>query len=416
MKKKITVSLLAVVLAASAYAGHQELSVTHHIKFLSPAGDILYDYGVQTNMITDQGLQQIADMPMNVLGQYFHWGDGTTPNGRNSGAVTVSVTGTNAVASGTLFESADTNGFGREIVFSGGAVARITGYTSDTAVTLNKALTVTDETVDIYRVEQVSLENELAVTNEYSTPNSGCGNITTVLTTDGDIDWGYANWWRTGVCPSSLEGETISEIGISYDGAPTNLFARLVLDTPVVIPADEGYLVDKATISFKVKVNERNQPSPVTGITNSCSKHLEWQADSAYGYMSRITDTTGDAQAWNLAGAGPVDPYYTTVYLMFTHRSDTSNPISSTYEACVNGVKDDPTYTQAPFSKTRNWSITNADGFGTFRTMADAASTSGIGDNDRKYYRYRVVFDGDVPIPTGAEYNMTYTSSWGRAH
>lgn len=130
----------------------------------------------QPNMITDAGLDLLTEATAMAtagnqasLRRYLALDTASSEIKDKSGPITAAQSGNVITASAAFFVAADV---GRAIVFADGANARITGFTSDTEITVDKSQAVPAQTFERWHVERTSLSNAMFESND----DGGFGN------------------------------------------------------------------------------------------------------------------------------------------------------------------------------------------------------------------------------------------------
>ena len=189
----------------------------------------------QTNLLFDQGLNNLATMSWPALFNYFVLGTGTTPTRRDSGVITFTRAGSVVTASANFFEAADV---GRLLKFDSGEEMYVTGFTSGTEVSVNLSGSLAASEGTIYYVNRTSLGNESKRTNTL-TSDSG----------DHGFSWngttGVLSTWKTMIFAAETGTVTYREIGWSHAGSGANTIngAALLAGGGDTLVADQQYKV-----------------------------------------------------------------------------------------------------------------------------------------------------------------------------
>lgn len=172
------------------------------------------------NLILDSGLDMVAVHRWTDCITYAAAGSGTTATRRDSGAVTVSRSGSTLTASAGWFVAGDV---GRLFKFASGEEVRISAYSSATSVTTTTSGTIAAAPGTMWSVNQTALAAEIVRTNNYGT---GGGDNSVSL----NAATGILTQKRTFVFPAETGTVTYREVGWSPNFASGSaLFGRDVL-------------------------------------------------------------------------------------------------------------------------------------------------------------------------------------------
>jgi len=223
---------------------HNQLSVTYETSILEN-GRVVKKNAPKRNLLLDSGLDGIADRSFWASFSHCVLGDGTTPTKRDSGAVTVSITGEVATASANYFESADV---GRLLKLDSGQEVYISGFTSATEVAVAGASDDAASEATVWYVDESGHQNEIVRTSTLVT-DTGANSTT--------WDGSTLEHKRTFLFPLEVTAQTYKEIGWSHTAtAGQNLFGR------DLIPGGGDSI--SAGQQYKVEVKLEVTPSPLS--------------------------------------------------------------------------------------------------------------------------------------------------------
>lgn len=230
---------------------HSKLAVTYETQIIDgKTGKVVKRNAPKRNLILDQGLDQVASNSFFDLTRKCVLGDSTNPVKRDSGSVTVSISGEVATASASFFESGDVD---RLLKLDSGQEVYITGYTSATEVAVSGADDDSASEFTIWYVNETGHGNELVRTS-----NLGSDTDDNKSTWDG----AKAEHKRTFIFPEETESRTYKEIGWSPASATgQNLFGR------DLIPGGGDSI--SAGQRYKVVVKLQFEPGPLNQVTVS---------------------------------------------------------------------------------------------------------------------------------------------------
>jgi len=234
---------------------NQAASVNYTIEVLNNNGEVVKTLPRKHNLILDQGLDGIAVRTWESAALVAVVGTGTTPVRRDSGATTLSRSGTTVTASASFFEAGDV---GRLIKWDSGEESKVTSFTSATEVVVADSGTIAADAATIWYVDQVGLATE---TKRVSGPLSAVTSfIRPVL-----------KYTREFTFSAETGTITYREIGWSHTTiAGNNLFGRDLLPGSGVTLTDTQQL--RVTLELDIELSP-TQPvawtNPITGFTSN---------------------------------------------------------------------------------------------------------------------------------------------------
>ncbi len=230
---------------------------------MNPDGSVASRAGRQKNLLLDSGLDKIATNAFATCISSAAVGTGTTPTLRDSGAITVSQSGTTATASAGYFLSTDV---GALLVYDSGQQVYITGFTSSTVVTVGTSMTVSSSLACVWFVNQTGLTTETKRTSSY-TNNAG----------DNQNTFSVDTWTlkQTYLFSAEVGSVTYQEIGWSPSSSSgNNLFGRALFTTPPSLGVGQQLAV---TVFLTIKLSP-STPTSVgnvgTGTYNTAGTHM----------------------------------------------------------------------------------------------------------------------------------------------
>lgn len=203
----------------------------------------------QQNMITDYGLKKIRDgTPLELALSYFHIGTGSTDHKRQSGDNTLSCSISTLTSSVPFFVAADASNK-RAIQFNDNTHCRIDTFVSDTEVLINEERTYTDVDAIIWNTELVSLDTHLMTSGtNYGTHMEDYGTVYDYINNGVDDTWIVINSFRTKRFNFVDAGAVITEVGWGSTSSTSELYGRLVLESPIAMNAAEMLLLKIETV------------------------------------------------------------------------------------------------------------------------------------------------------------------------
>lgn len=385
---------------------HTQVAVTHQIKVFDRNGNVVGDPDPKPkpNLVLDQGLDMLDSYHAAEVGAYLHTGDDATPTKVSSGAITVSISGTDAVASGNLFTEAMATNL-REIAFPNGDRVKIVGYTSPTEVTVQRDTTMTNETVLIYSTEQTALFNQTDVSD--TVVDGASHNYTRVAAQGSYVSGIHARHHQSAVYPA---GTTVRELGLSPDGVAGNLFARWVPEDPIVIPAG-GYFEDIISVVAVTDTSDIVLDTPITGIPINGIGSIVDEYTQAVHLMHVASDgSITMASGPEIFVAEPYTDGQLSTRLTFRADDDTEADMSTaTLGGTVN--EESAVIVQPYVAGTFQREVT-----ATMLTDVAPAGWRSVGliDNVEDEWVYRILWESTPVLTLGKLITMRFIKSWGR--
>lgn len=198
----------------------------------SVSGKVVREYPRQSNLILNQGMDQVATTAWAAIFQYCSAGTGVTPTSDDSSPTTAAQSGTTVTLSGGSFVFTSTPvDAGKTIKWDSGEEATIVTVTSPTVVEVSNSATVLADDFIVYRTNQTQLATQVKRTNTYLTGSPFCG--TTVASN-------VVKMRRTFDFTAESGLVTYTEVGLGWDaGSPTSIFSRILLAVPVPVGAGQ---------------------------------------------------------------------------------------------------------------------------------------------------------------------------------
>ena len=349
-------------------------------------GRVIREFPVQKNLILNQGLDFYLSGSYNGWPQLFAYacaGTGTTPTQNDSGAVTVSQSGT-TITTSAPFLLGTTADVGRTIKWDTGEEAMITAQISTTQATVNTTASILDAEFTIYETNQTKMGGGIGAGNgttdvkrtlTYVTGTGDCGTTWTAPH--------VSELKRTYDFTAESGSVTYTEVGTSYSptvNSPT-LFMRAVLDTPVSLTAGQVLrFVYTLTVTWSPSASF-NAAVPITGWPVLPATTVT--ATQGYDFLSicAVNTSGSTSPAGDTIDPGKVEflRLYSVAYLppatpVQTYTSRQTNMIDGvapTYS----------TYVANSFTRTMTFTFTPSDGNSTsLRTMIVSYTDSGTGN------------------------------------
>lgn len=183
----------------------------------------------QRNLILDTGMQDIGQRGTEQFQTYCHWGDDNTGNSTDSGATTMTQSGTTVTASAGFFSA----GMVGQLLKpdAGGSETYITTYNSPTEVVVDVSQTVAATEFTVWAVDQTTLQNEVQRTSS----TQGTNNET--------LSGGVFSINRTHIFSAVGSAQTVREVGWGH-GNDTTVGSRVVLGSPVSLSSGDQLEVE----------------------------------------------------------------------------------------------------------------------------------------------------------------------------
>lgn len=352
----------------------------------SATGKLLREYPVQKNLILNQGLDYYLSGSYSGFAQLFAYacaGTGTTPTQNDSGAVTVSQSGT-TITTSAPFLLGTASDVGRTIKWETGEEAMITASISTTQATVNTTATISDAEFTIYETNQTKMgggigsgsgTTDVKRTATYVTGTGDCG---TTWTSPHIVEMK-----RTYDFTAEVGSVTYTEVGTSYSVTVNSatLFMRAVLDTPVSLTAGQVFrFVYTLTITWSPSASF-SAAVPITGWP--VAPATTTVATQGFDFLNTCSvNTTGNTSP----SSDTIDPgkveflrLYSVAYL------PPATPLQ-TYTArqinMIDGIAPTySTYVANSFTRIMTFTFTPSDGNSTsIRTMIVSYTDSGTGN------------------------------------
>ena len=266
------------------------------------SGKVVRETPWKSNLILDQGLDNVATVLFADLFLYCAAGSGTTPVEEDSGATVGTSTGTTLNTTGGSYSFSAGN-VGDLIRFDTGEEAYIAGYTGANQVTLDVDPGVTSQPFTVYDVDAVGLATEEDRSNTYLTSSPNCDSV---------LNGSDLELTRTYDFSSPGSNTTYNELGWS-DSASTgnNLNSKAIISGGVAITTSQQLRV---VYTFIITISPTTATAKTTTISGwPVSPALtqdgdeQWQVPllSAVSSLSGATSSTGSA---GLGGASDSTP------------------------------------------------------------------------------------------------------------
>jgi len=344
------------------------------------------------NLILDQGLDGIAVRSWVASFTHAAIGTGTTATKRDSGAITVSRSGSTLTASAGFFEAADV---GRLFKFDTGQEVRITAFTSATQVTTADSGAIAAAEGTVWYVNQTGLTTETKRSATYST-DSGANGSTFLSGT-----WTHK---RTFIFSAETGTVTYREIGWSHTAsAGANLFGRDLLAGVGVtlVSGQQLRVIMELSIAYS-PATPAAYANVVTGWTQGGTCGIE---SLGAGAIATVGANGNPASA----GEG-MDPHTTgTVWI-----STLSTPVVATTES---QLSDNPpilalsptlaAYASGSFFRDRQVVFST--------TQGNSANIRSIGMGTNQFWRsFRVLLNAPETKTSSQTLTLVFRLSWGR--
>jgi hypothetical protein len=273
----------------SSHELHYQLSV------LDSAGNVVQELPVSKNLILDSGLDSVgtlATLPTLIGFVLFGTAASPTPVRRDSGAVTISQSGTTATASASFFSAADV---GRLIKYNNGPATEvyITAFTSATVVTVGTSATIASINATVWYVNETALDTFYASSSALDSGGSAHG-----TTWSGNVQ----TMKRTLISAPVAGPVTLTEIGFNGTGANSNLFDRDIIVGGISLVTGNIARVVVTLITTFTPTTPLSVSNVATGFNSAGTLQIE-SAYNPNGGVSCFADintsgyTTGEAQS-----------------------------------------------------------------------------------------------------------------------
>lgn len=352
-------------------------------------GAVIKRNAPKRNLILDSGLNKIATKSWwEVFGRCY-LGSGTTPTKRDSGAITITISGGVATASAGYFEAADV---GRLLKLDSGQEAYINAFTSTTEVSLSGASDDAASEATIWYVNETTHGNNLVSTTNTS---GDSGDVTS------SWDGSKIEHKRTFVFPAETEARTYREIGWSDGGS---LFGR------DLIPGGGDSIAPGQ--QYKVVVRLQVTPSPLSQVPTADVGLGGWNTEGDAILMNLYQGFHGAGSAVTRSAVEVLDPCYSTGREVILREDNFSLPAAP---ATSYGL-DFGSYQKAGVSKAAY--VTNS-----FELVETAVFGTGSGNGTfygmqlgRTYNsaNYGLKFDNPQTKDSDHKLTIAFKWSWGR--
>lgn len=205
----------------------------YQISVINPKGEVVEQRPWQSNLILDQGMDQLDTRRWNQVMLYCAAGTGTTAT-KDILDGDWSRSGTTVTSSGSSY-TLTSGDVGKWIRFADGTQAKITAYVSATQVTTaNHSGTVAAQGATLYRANQTGLTTEVKRSStypDYQDPDLSWSNTTRYNETTGEY-----TLRRTFDFSAETGSVNYTEVGVSPTvSAGANLFSRILIDGVVAV-------------------------------------------------------------------------------------------------------------------------------------------------------------------------------------
>lgn len=193
----------------------------------------------EKNLILDSGMINFGANSLSSLQTMCQKGDSDLANSLDSGVITMTQSGVTVTASSSIF----TAGMVGELLKpdSGGEEVYITGFTSDTIVSVGTSQTVSAIAFTVWYVSRTTLESYLGYTSTLNASDSRA------------ISAGVITLTATHIFSANVAGETIRELGWGLNANNVPL-SRVVLSSPVALG-----IGDQLEVISNLEVRQSNQ-------------------------------------------------------------------------------------------------------------------------------------------------------------
>lgn len=349
------------------------------------------------NLINDGGMDLVASNRWANLTKYGHYGSGTNVNKRDSGAVTLSRTGTTVTASASFFLAADPD---RIIKWDSGEEAYIASFTSDTEVETVDSGTIAADTGSVHYVDETALQTEIQRTSSLSA--DGGANGTSYST-------GVLTFKRTFLFSAASGTESVNELGWGPANS-TTVFGRVVLGSTVtLLDTQQLELEVNLDLSLPNTSGTTAFSGPITGwpISPAVTVDGDYGMDTQGVNNLQSNGSTLDAAAygWFLEPSGMA----VVAYLDSTTTAPTWSRNTPQVSKAFRGDNGSmATYTAGNFYRDCSLSIAVSDDIATTHRSLSIGGGNGFGS------QFRLVFDEAQTKDGTHRLDITYRVTWSR--
>lgn len=331
-----------------------------------------------SNLILDQGLDNIATMPICDLFLYCCNGTDTTPVEQDSGATTGSTTGTTMTITGGSF-TFSAGDVGELIRFDTGEEAYIASFTGASEVELDDTLGVTSQLFTMYGVDQTGLGAEDDRTNNYLTGAPDCESTRSgsVITHRRTFDFG-----------NPVGNTTYEEVGFSHSASQTNnLNSRALISGGVSVTTSQQLRV---IYEFQVTLSPTSPSAKTFSITNwPVAPALGTDGDEQFGKvgLSAVNSGTGATTTFDIT-TNVNEPSVTSTTRIWLSTSDAAQ---GTF----------PTAVERSSGQTVATSVVSLSSYSSGSFLIDKSVTFAVGEANGTEWRSMGICSGSSPgVPT----------------
>ena len=333
-----------------------------------------------------------------------------TPVRRDSGAVTLSQSGTTVIASSSFFSAADVGRLIKYGTGSSGSEVYITAFTSATQVTVGTSLTQAATVATIWYVNTAALVTPITgltwskdpgASNNFNTPSTA-GSVATVTS-------------QTVLISSALASpKTVTEIAFNENTTNSNVF-----DRDIVTPSVGLLAGDQARVTVQLVRNYSSiTPVSTSNVGTGCDTSGQYQIETLLleqnGGGISYFDSNGNGSAGS--GTKPLDPPNTAQINIITGGVITFGSFNMTSTTSRTGtVKSLTNAAYGTGNRYRDSSatatISQANG-----TIYGMAFTSGFSDGATGSFPCHVTFKFTTPFTKSSLQTLVITvrKSWSR--
>jgi hypothetical protein len=170
---------------------------------------------------------------------------------------------------------------------STGQVAKITGFTSTTIVTISITDVIATQVVTVYNTDQTQLASYVVGSETYL--DTGNGENGSTSTVDNGVDW-VLKRWRTFQFPAETGNVTYTEGGWTWEEvavANPTLFGRILFSTAVNLTAGEFLLMYVELKSTVICTVNDIAVLPITNLAVAAKSTV--RPTTSYDYFDEIT-------------------------------------------------------------------------------------------------------------------------------
>lgn len=390
------------------------LSGRFRVSVVGKDGNVKERLPWKENLIMDGGLDGLATRSIADSFYYCAVGTGTTAVKEDSGAITMSRSGTTVTASAAIFSAGDV---GSVIKADSGEEMTIDSFTSTTVVETVESGTITSTEFTIYDVDQDSLDTEVVRNNAFLT---GAGNCGTSIASD------TLTHKRTYDFPAEVGTVNYEEAGVSWAAsAGANLFSRFLFGTTVSVDSGESIRVEyELTVTLGLASSAAAAPT-ITGWPISPATGTDGDEQFQAVGMSSVT-TLGASSSFESNSKHCNEPYAKSSTVGAVDNLTMWVSSSAAALAAFNGTPADRTtgltvgtlasasYVAGTFYRDHHCDLARSEGNGSIRcygwghaeTLTSEAADAGTG--------YVFLFDEDQTKLSTHTLRLTIRKTWGR--